>query len=591
MNTPSPHTLPRWHAAQLANLGLGILCLVAAAFPAHNASAAASSRELRQQERQRVNIYNAYFPNLKTARKAAISFHDKLLESHYAEGFLVLELDGSDAASLISFGFRFEPATEFIARRNGILQQIDVANAVRKAKDPNAADIGIQAIPNFSCYESLKETFTAAQQLAMEFPAIARWLVVGDSWEKTQGLGGYDMGVLKLTNASVAASNKPVLFVNSAIHAREYATAPLALAFARWLVYGYGRNADATWILDHHEVHLMLQANPDGRKKAEAGIDWRKNTNTNYCAAYGHLQGADLNRNFSYSWNSINSPFSSNEACSFVYRGPGPASEPEVQAIQNYMHSLWPDRRGPSLTDAAPLDVSGLHLDIHSFGEMVLWPWAEIDTPSPNATSLQTLGRRFAFYNRYTPQHAYGLYPHDGTSHSASYGDLGVPAYTFELGNTFFQDCSTFNEKILPDNLPALIYAAKVTRAPYLTPSGPDVVNLSLSPDASSSSIAPGTPVTITAWVTDTRFNQDNGIEPIQPISAAEAYIDVPPWANGAQAIPLVATSGTFSKPGEGVTGTLATGGLSHGRHIVFVRGRDSTGQFGPVSAVFLNVR
>jgi hypothetical protein len=31
-----------------------------------------------------------------------------------------------------------------------------------------------------------------------------------------------------------------------------------------------------TWLLDHHEIHLLLHANPDGRKQAESGKYWRK---------------------------------------------------------------------------------------------------------------------------------------------------------------------------------------------------------------------------------------------------------------------------------------------------------------------------
>ena len=29
----------------------------------------------------------------------------------------------------------------------------------------------------------------------------------------------------------------------------------------------------------------MLHTNPDGRKQAETGLSWRKNTNQNYCGA------------------------------------------------------------------------------------------------------------------------------------------------------------------------------------------------------------------------------------------------------------------------------------------------------------------
>ena len=114
-----------------------------------------------------------------------------------------------------------------------------------------------------------------------------------------------------------------------------------------------------------------------------------------------------------------------------------------------------------------------------------MWPWGDANQPAPNGLALQTLGRKFAFFNGYSPQQSIGLYPTDGTSDSISYGELGVAAYTFELGTQFFQQCSVYENIIRPDNLPALIYAAKVVRTPYITPSGPDSINLSLSNGAS----------------------------------------------------------------------------------------------------------
>ena len=69
----------------------------------------------------------------------------------------------------------------------------------------------------------------------------------------------------------------------SAIHAREYATAELITRFAEYLVENYGTDPDITWLLDYNEIHLLLQANPDGRKHAETGI-YGARTPTNYCA-------------------------------------------------------------------------------------------------------------------------------------------------------------------------------------------------------------------------------------------------------------------------------------------------------------------
>ena len=138
------------------------------------------------------------------------------------------------------------------------------------------------------------------------------------------------------------------------------------------------------------------------------------------------------------------------------------------------MQGLFPDARGPEDDAAAPSDTSGVFLDIHSHGRLILWPWGHTDTTAPNGTQLQTLGRKLAFFNGHTPQQAIGLYPATGTTDDYGYGELGIASYTFELGTSFFQDCDSFEETIVPQNVQSLRYALKVARTPYITPAGPD---------------------------------------------------------------------------------------------------------------------
>jgi carboxypeptidase T len=563
------------------------LAVTGAAFaqqPVQRQTAAQTQQDL-QAEYASENIFKVYFPNIEMARKAAITFHHSLLESRYNEGYLVMELDAAEMSQLQSFGFRLARADEFITQRRAFLDQMNRNSISRQSATSGLGDQAVvQSIPSFACYETVEETYAAAQGFTTTYPSLAEWIDVGNSWEKGAGLGGYDIHVLKLTNKSIAGA-KPKLFVNSAIHAREYTTAPLNLSFARWLLQGYGVNADATWILDHHEVHLMLQTNPDGRKKAESGLSWRKNTNQAYCGATSNTRGADLNRNFSFSWNVTNGTGSSGNQCDLTYRGASGASEPETQAIEAYVRSLWSDRRGPAKTDAAPADTSGIHIDVHSYSQLVLWPWGDTATPAPNGAALQTLGRKFAFFNGYTPQQSIGLYATDGTSDGVSYGELGVAAYTIELGTSFFQSCTDYTNTIQPNNLPALIYAAKVVRTPYLTPGGPDVTNVALS----SATVPAGTAVTLTASATDTRFNNSNGTEATQNIAAGEYYIDTPPWAGGA-ARTMSAADGAFNAKTEGLAGQVDTTGLATGKHIVFVRAQDAGGAWGAISATYLTI-
>ena len=565
----------------------------------------ANTRRMQEAEKAATNIYEAYFPNLEIARKAAISFHDKLLEANYEAGYLVLELEPKEMQQLREFGFKLKPAKAFMEQRKKFITEVQAEMEQRKQAKPvdpeartaasAAAAAGATAalapvtIPGYACYETVEETFAQAQSFATNKPDLATWIDVGNSWEKSVGLGGFDMKVLKLTNSAIAGP-KPKLFVNSAIHAREYTTAPLNLEFARWLVNGYGVNADATWILDHHEVHLMLQTNPDGRKQAETGLSWRKNTNQAYCGATSNTRGADLNRNFSFTFNLTGGVGSSSDQCNLTYRGTSPASEPETQAIEGYVRSLWPDQRGLNQGDAAPRTNSGIHIDLHSYSQLVLWPWGTTNNPSGNAVDLQTLGRKLAFFNGYTPQQSIGLYPTDGTSDSISYGELGVAAFTIELGTSFFQSCRTYTKTIKPQNLNALIYAAKVVRTPYITPSGPDITVLALSGTASTTGVQVGTSVNLAGTVISTRYSAANGTQTTQNIADAEYYIDTPPWVAGAVPTVLAATDGAFNAKTEAVKGVISTSSLSFGKHIVYVRGKDVAGNWGPVTAAFLQV-
>lgn len=518
-------------------------------------------------------VVKAYFPNLDLARKAVISF--TALESEYESGYLVMHLSLNEINTLISLGFEIEWLTA------------SQAEAYTKPQLLMAPELYASGIPGYTCYRTVEETFASAQSIVNNYPTLATWTDIGNSWQKNAGLGGCEMMVLKLTNDNIPGP-KPKLFINAAIHAREYTTAELAMRFAEYLVNNYSTDADATWILDYHEIHLLLQTNPDGRKKAESGLSWRKNTNQNYCGATSNNRGADLNRNFSFLWGCCGG--SSGRQCDETYRGPSPASEPEVQAVEAYVRLQFEDQRGPDINDPAEDDTTGIHIDLHSSGRLVLWSWGHTSDLAPNATQLETLGRKFAYFNGHAPQVGIGLYPTDGTSDGVSYGELGVPAYTFELGTKFFESCTYFTNTLLPANMPALIYAAKVVGAPYMIPAGPDAYNLALSSGGTAPGVSAGTMVTLTAAVSDNRYSTANGTEPSQNIAEAQYFIDQPPWVANSP-VALSAADGNFNSVTENVTGTIDTTDWSIGRHILFVRGKDASGNWGAISAIFLYIR
>ncbi|NJN53444.1 MAG: PKD domain-containing protein [Anaerolineae bacterium] len=310
-----------------------------------------------------------------------------------------------------------------------------------------------------------------------------------------------------------------------------------------------------------------------------------QNTNQNYCSPTSTNRGADLNRNFQFQWGCC-PPGSSGNQCDTTYRGPSPASEPEVQAVQNYIFANFADLREPDLNAAAPVTTTGIYLDIHSSGELVLWPWGFTATPTANGTAMQTLGRKMAYFNGHFPEQAIGLYPTDGTTDDFAYGEVGLPAYTFELGTSFFQGCGFFENDILPGNMPALVYTAKAVREPYLAPAGPEAVDITLN----SVIVQAGTSVTLTAVLNDTQFSNANGTEPTQNIAAGEVYLDTPPWITETTpiALPMTAVDGTFNSAVEAAEVVVDTSALADGRHMLYVRGQDANDNWGVFSAAFL---
>ncbi|MGH9464571.1 MAG: M14 family zinc carboxypeptidase, partial [Thermoanaerobaculia bacterium] len=260
----------------------------------------------------------------------------------------------------------------------------------------------------------------AGAALAAANPVLAQWIDIGDSWEQVDPgpIPGYDLRLLKLTSPLVA-THKPALFITSTIHAREYAT-EIGTLLAEHLVARYGTDPDVTWILDHHEVHVLLVMNPDGRKQAEAGLLWRKNTDNDDGCGNPSLWGVDLNRNYDFEWEFSGAP------CSETFSGPEADSEPEVDASQDYMVGLFPDQRPDDLETEAPLTAEGIFIDLHSFGEVMFGPWSFLPDGGnpPNEQGLRTLSRKLAYFPGYGSELGSTGILHGTSKDFASDGDL-----------------------------------------------------------------------------------------------------------------------------------------------------------------------
>src|SRR5436190_1890373 len=236
--------------------------------------------------------------------------------------------------------------------QRGLRVEIDQAQT-KQANDPHIFDTF------YGGYKSVEEMQTFLDQKVAAYPNLAEKVDIGDSWCKSHAgqctqpevNNGYDLWLLHITNRSMP-SPKPVFWFDSNIHAREIATPEMAMRYINWLLDGYGNNADATWLVDYHDIWVMPMVNPDGHHIVESGGGgnspyWqRKNADhTNGCNVWppdvGTQFGTDNNRNFPFLWGCCNG--SSGSPCDQTYRGPSAGNEDETIAVTNKIRALIPD--------------------------------------------------------------------------------------------------------------------------------------------------------------------------------------------------------------------------------------------------------
>lgn len=133
----------------------------------------------------------------------------------------------------------------------------------------------IQTPPDLACYRSLAEIEATAANLALQHPELAEWIDIGLSYEgtnPTEQYPGHHLYALKLTNRNNTFL-KPALVILSGLHAREVLPVETVLRFAEQLLREYSGNEQIRWILDEHEVHMILVGNPDGRAEMDRERD------------------------------------------------------------------------------------------------------------------------------------------------------------------------------------------------------------------------------------------------------------------------------------------------------------------------------
>lgn len=272
----------------------------------------------------------------------------RVMVSHYAESKFEQFLEQHD--------IEFDPVVENV-------QQI--LDKERRSNDAfykrMKRDVTTQAELDFGHYWTLDEIYAYVEDLATNNPRVTA-LDIGTTPE------GRTIKALTISSTGQVSKNRPVVFMDSGIHAREWAGVMSVMYMIQQFVDHPEQYAEQ---LDNTDYVIIPVMNPDGYVYThEVNRLWRKNRvqNNILCA------GVDLNRNFPFKW-----AFTSN-ACTNTFAGMEPAKELETQAMMALMEQYK--------------SAMTMYIAVHTHGEMILWPWGYDFIHCDNWEEHDTLGKQ-----------------------------------------------------------------------------------------------------------------------------------------------------------------------------------------------------
>uniref|UniRef100_A0ACB8FMV4 Carbamoyl-phosphate synthase (Glutamine-hydrolyzing) cpa2 n=1 Tax=Sphaerodactylus townsendi TaxID=933632 RepID=A0ACB8FMV4_9SAUR len=267
---------------------------------------------------------------------------------------------------------------------------------------------------NFAAYHPLESIYTAMDDIAAQYPQLVSKIQIGESYEKRP------LNVLKF---STGGRNRPAIWIDAGIHAREWVTQATALWTANKIACDYGHDPGLTSVLNTMDIFLLPVANPDGYVFSHTkNRMWRK---TRSKVPGSSCVGVDPNRN----WDAgFGGPGASKNPCSDSYHGPSPNSEVEVRSIVDFVKNHG--------------NIKAF-ISIHSYSQLMMYPYGykcsnpkdykELDEVVKMATGALT--------SLYGTQYKVGpicsvIYQASGGSIDWSY-DYGIKySFAFELRDT-----------------------------------------------------------------------------------------------------------------------------------------------------------
>ena len=358
-------------------------------------------------------------------------------------------LSESDITTLNANGFFYDIVIDDMHdhyRKRSLEENVNLKNAICPTNGSGIFDpvvpSNFDVMPTYMGFYRYNEMLAELDDMFAQYPNLISQKSPISTIETIEGRPIYHV---KISDNPTVEEAEPEVLYTAIHHAREPLSMSETIFFMWYLLENYGTNPEVTFLVDHTEMYFVPCINVDGylfneTDEPNGGGMHRKNRRnvgtTN--------KGVDLNRNYSYGWNTTGVSANTNND---TYPGTAAFSEPETQAMK------WLNENHNFIST----------FNAHTYGNTLLHP---IGTTAAEFADhhlyFSDLTQFMCSENGFFPQKSSGLYPASGDSDDYQYKeDIGVGlkdtvfAITPEVGSEFWPPVNEIipscKEMVLPN--------------------------------------------------------------------------------------------------------------------------------------------
>jgi Zinc carboxypeptidase/Immune inhibitor A-like, MAM domain len=364
------------------------------------------------------------------------------------------EVDAAGVQSMREMGL---DAHDFIVEhepRGGAQVEVVLSEAQAAKLSDEGVDLEVKQVDGVDASEALEEQAAQGWEPFRSYSEpggirdeILETAADNDALTEVVNIGstvnGQDILAVKVTAGADTEEDgsRPAVLYASTQHAREWITPEMTRRLMHYVLDNYGTDAEITELVDTTELWFLPVANPDGYDFTftEGNRLWRKNLRDNNGDGVITVgDGVDLNRNFATKWGYDNEG-SSPDPASDTYRGLGPNSEPETQALDGLFASVGFE----------------FFVNYHSAAELLLYGigW-QVNTPSPDDVIYEAMvgTDNNPAVPGYDPDISAELYTTNGDTDTHAQVEYGTLGFTPEMSTCQAASNSVPNDEWLAED-------------------------------------------------------------------------------------------------------------------------------------------